>query len=224
MFEGFSEQTVDFIWGIRLNNNKPWFEAHKQEYRQYLAAPMNELGRQVHAAFSKEYPGFDLILHVARIYRDARRLFGNGPYKDHLWFTLQRPDDEWTDKPAFWFELGPDVWTYGLGYYMARPQTMAKHRARIDADPRPLAKLQRALEGQSEFSLEGESYKKPKGDPGGALAGWYNLRNFSIVHEEKLSPAIASPALAERILDGFRFLAPFYAYFGTLDSDPDPKK
>ena len=29
MFEGFSQQTVDFMWCIRFNNERPWFEAHK---------------------------------------------------------------------------------------------------------------------------------------------------------------------------------------------------
>jgi hypothetical protein len=31
MFEGFSQATIDFMWNIRLNNNKEWFEAHKDE-------------------------------------------------------------------------------------------------------------------------------------------------------------------------------------------------
>ena len=28
MFEGFSQETVDFMWGIRFNNERGWFEAH----------------------------------------------------------------------------------------------------------------------------------------------------------------------------------------------------
>ena len=31
MFEGFSPETVDFLWGIRLNNNREWFLAHKKD-------------------------------------------------------------------------------------------------------------------------------------------------------------------------------------------------
>jgi len=36
MFNGFSEQTIDFLWGIRLNNEKSWFESHKEEYKRVL--------------------------------------------------------------------------------------------------------------------------------------------------------------------------------------------
>ena len=27
MFQGFSDKTIDFMWGIRFNNEKTWFEA-----------------------------------------------------------------------------------------------------------------------------------------------------------------------------------------------------
>lgn len=39
MFQGFSQQTNDFLWGIRFNNERSWFEAHKQEYLDYVQSP-----------------------------------------------------------------------------------------------------------------------------------------------------------------------------------------
>ena len=90
MFQGFSQEAVDFLWGIRFNNERGWFEARKEEYLTLVAGPMRELGEQVHAAVEEEFPKLGLNLHVSRIYRDARRLYGRGPYKDHLWFTLRR--------------------------------------------------------------------------------------------------------------------------------------
>ena len=47
MFEGFRPETIDFLWGIRFNNEKSWFEAHKQEYLDYLYNPMKELAAAV---------------------------------------------------------------------------------------------------------------------------------------------------------------------------------
>ena len=43
MFQGFSAETVDFMWGIRFNNEKSWFEEHKREYLTYFQAPMRAL-------------------------------------------------------------------------------------------------------------------------------------------------------------------------------------
>ncbi len=222
MFSGFSKQAVDFLWDIRFNNNRPWFHEHKEEFNALLGRPMHELAEQTYAAYNDSHPDFSLTVHVSRIYRDARRLRGNGPLKDHLWLTFYHTDHEWTDKPAFWFELGPENWSYGLGYYLARPQTMRKHRARIDNDPAPLAELTRALDSQGEFVLSGEYYKKSKGDPGELLRRWYDLKTFSLEHTEKLSEVITRAELAERILSGYEFLAEFYRYFSAVDADPDP--
>ena len=44
MFEGFTPETIDFLWGIRMNNDRDWFMAHKSEYTDSLYAPMKELG------------------------------------------------------------------------------------------------------------------------------------------------------------------------------------
>ena len=56
MFEGFRPETIDFLWGIRFNNEKSWFEAHKQEYLDYLYNPMKELAAAVYEPLQAE-PG-----------------------------------------------------------------------------------------------------------------------------------------------------------------------
>ena len=93
MFQGFSGDTVDFLWGIRFNNERPWFEAHKEDYRAHLLAPMKELAGEVYDRFTEQCSDLALICKVSRIYRDARRLFGRGPYKDHLWLSVHRPEE-----------------------------------------------------------------------------------------------------------------------------------
>ena len=45
MFQGYSQETVDFMWGIRFNNERGWFLAHKDDYQQHLLAPTRELGQ-----------------------------------------------------------------------------------------------------------------------------------------------------------------------------------
>ncbi|MBP1737312.1 MAG: hypothetical protein H6Q60_1193 [Oscillospiraceae bacterium] len=223
MFQGFTNETIDFMWNIRFNNERSWFEAHKETYKTVLERPMKELAQSVHSEFSSSHTDLDVRLHVSRIYRDARRLHGNGPYKDHLWFTLQGHDESWTDKPVFWFELTPEHWSYGLGYYLAKPLTMAKLRARIDRDSKPLTKLAKALERQGEFVLDGECYSKPKCGPEHPLSHWYNKKSFSLIHEEKVGDALFSTDLEPRLVEGFSLLLPCYRYFSTLDGDPDPR-
>ena len=94
-----------------------------------------------------------------------------------------------------------------------------KHRARIDKNSKPLAKLMRDINSQSEFVLEGDSYARPKGDPGELLRDWYNKKTFALIHEENIGDVVYSPDLKERLIEGFSFLVPYYKYFSTLERD-----
>ncbi len=224
MFTGFSGETIDFLWGIRFNNNREWFEAHKQTYLTCLYHPMLEMADEAYEFLRGMRPDYGLIRKVTRIYRDTRRLHGRGPYKDGLWFCIEQPSEDWRDKPTFFFDLDPDRFSYGLGD-VAAPLTMAKLRARMDRDPKPLEKLVRALEKQTEFVSDLPQYKKSKGDaPSRALAPWYQARNFSIIHSGKPSEDLFGRAILEQVKRGFAFLLPYYDYFVTLSSDPDPSE
>lgn len=226
MFQGFDDKTVEFMWGIRFNNERSWFLAHKQEFLDHFQQPMRELAEEMFGHISGKLPDVPLVSKVSRIYKDARRLHGQGPYRDHLWISAEQPtEEEYAATMTFWFELGPEEWSYGLGYYMARPVTMAKLRARMDADPAPMERLTRKLNRQSEFHLEGKEYKRPRGTPPtGLLEPWYRKKNFAFTHEEKLSDELFSRDIAERIFRGFDFLIPYYKYFVSLEGDPDPRE
>ena len=224
MFQGFSQEAVDFLWGIRFNNERGWFEARKEQYLTLVAGPMRALGAPPHAAVEEEFPKLGLNLHVSRIYRDARRLHGRGPYKDHLWFTLRRPKEEWGSQPAFYLELAPEYYSMGMGWYDATPLTMAKLRARIDRDPAAMEKLMRKLNRQKELVLETEDYKRPRAPaPSKLLEPWYRARSFTICHNDKLTDELFSRDIVERLRQDFTFLLPYYDYFVTLEGDPDPR-
>ncbi len=225
MFQGFPPAVEDFMWGIRFNNERAWFEAHKAEYKEVFEKPMKELCADLYGAFSKRHEDLDLVSRVSRIYRDARRLFGRGPYKDHLWLTVAQPAERWSCLPVFWFELAPEDYSFGLGYWMAQASTMAKFRARMDRDPRPMEKLARQLKGQETFVLTGEDFKRRRAAPSPLLDPWYNKKGgFSLMCERPHDELIFSPALTEHILEEWEKLVPLYRYLSTLDGDPDPRQ
>ena len=225
MFTGFTEETVDFMWGIRFNNERSWFEAHKETYLKAFYQPMRELGEELYEFVREQRPDYGLICKVSRIYRDARRLHGRGPYKESLWFTIEQPGEAWTDRPSFWFELMPDSWSYGMGYWVSKPVTMAKLRARIDRDPAAMEELTRRLNGQAEFTLDTTDYKKLRSPaPSEILEPWYRAKYFAIGHHEKLTEELFSRDIVERLKQGYTFLLPYYDYFVTLDGDRDPRE
>ena len=222
MFEGYTQQAIDFLWGLRFNNERSWFLAHKEEFLTYVDAPTRALAAELTQAMTEAYPKLGLECKVSRIYRDARRLFGRGPYKDHLWFSLRKPGERDSAIPCFFFEVAAERYSYGMGCWDPTPLTMAKLRARIDRDPAPVEKLARQLNRRGEFVLEGELYKRPKGDPGPLLYPWYNRRQISFCRDQNCEDLFFTPQLADQVLEGWKSLVPHYRWFRELSAGPAP--
>lgn len=223
MFQGFSDKTVDFMWNLRFNNRRDWFLEHREECREVFTGPMQALSEEIFAYLKDKLPGYDLYCRMCRVYRDARYVHGGGPYRDNLWFSVQQQTEDYPGTVCFWFEIAPEGWNYGLGYYILRPLAAAKLRARMDRDPKPMAALAGALSGQSEFVLEGPSYARPRQAAEPLLQPWYDKRNIALLHREELTEELFSRAVVGRIEKGYDSLLPLYRYLCTLDADPDPR-
>ncbi|MCI8304559.1 MAG: DUF2461 domain-containing protein [Lawsonibacter sp.] len=222
MFQGYTQGTIDFLWSLRFNNDRGWFMAHKEEFLDLVDRPTRALAQQLTGEMTEAFPKLGLELKVSRIYRDARRLFGRGPYKDHLWFSLRRPGEHDGSIPCFWFEVAPDHYGYGMGCWEMPPVTLAKLRARIDRDPKPVEKLARAVKRRGEFQMDGREYKRPKGDPGPLLWSWYNCRQISFSCEQNCEGIFFTPDLAAQVLEGWKSLVPQYQFLCSLPGDPEP--
>ena len=216
MFQGYTQETVDFLWGIRFNNERGWFMEHKQIYQTALLEPTRALGGQIYDGLHAMLPDEPLQLKVSRIYRDARRLFGRGPYKDNLWLSVRTGEDDWTGRPTFYFEIAPDYYGYGMSFWSAAPALMELYRRQIDRAPGELEKLVRRFNRQDVFTLTGPDYARSKGEVSDLLRPWYQKKSLSLQHELPLDEKIFSPALADEIVENFHLLLPFYHYFSRL--------
>ena len=216
MFEGYSQETVDFMWGIRFNNERGWFLDHKEDYQKYLLEPTKALAAQVYEGLQQKLPREPLMMKVSRIYRDARRLHGRGPYKDHLWFAIRTGDENWQGRPTFFFEIAPDYYSYGLGFWCAKSAAMEQYRKAIAADPRALEKIDRSIKRHHHFQLTGEDYARPKPSPSEALQPWVQKKHLSVHFEEPLDERIFHPELATELIDQLGELVPLYRYLAKI--------
>ena len=216
MFRGYTQETVDFLWGIRFNNDREWFTPRKEIYQQHLLQPTKDLADQVYEALAAELKDEPLLVKVSRIYRDARRLYGRGPYKDHLWFAVRTGDTDWTGRPTFYFEISPEYYSYGMGFWAAEPELMARYRRNILEKPEELAALVRKLNRQGHFELTGPAYVKSKGDVGPLLQPWMQKKSLNLEHTTALDEKIFEPALADQVIEQLKELVPFYRYFAAL--------
>ena len=215
MFNGFTKEASDFLWELSFNNERPWFLAHKEQFERCVNEPFKALAQETLDQTQLRIPDQTWNVHISRIYRDARRLFGRGPYKDHLWFTIQERDHH-QEQPVFWFELGAAQYSYGLGMYSDHPALMEQFRKAIDANPARFERLARETLRHREFQITGPEYKRPKGDRGSVINPWYNRRYLSVGFEGDFGGDLLKPELPELLADAFRRLLPLYSFFAEV--------
>ena len=212
----YSEKTVEFLWNLRFNNSREWFQAHKAEYEALMHQPTKELADALFDHLREKYPKHDWNLHISRIYRDARRLYGRGPMQDHLWFTLWADREEKT-APAFWFSFFPEGWDFGMGCWSEGKNTvMDRFRAQVKLDPAPAEKLAKRLAKQDVFVLGGESYKKRRMETTPLLQSWVDKKWLGFQCRRDHGDLDFTEDFFPFLRDGLDWLMPFYEYFLTL--------
>ncbi len=220
-FQGFPTEAIKFLHDISRNNNKTWFEEHKQRYQDFLVTPLKNLVTDLGDFMLVIDPYLEVRPAVnktiSKIHRDTRFSTDKSPFKDRMWLTFKRPNKNWKDAPAFFFEITPNAYRYGMGLYAASPQTMSFFRKAIDENLKAFLKSISFYSKQSRFIVEGEEYKrKLKSDHPANVQEWYQKRNFYLVCNRNMDDRISSPDLLDDLASGFNELAPFYNYIWDI--------
>ncbi len=213
MFTGFTPETMDFLWGIRMNNNRDWFTQHKGDYVRTLYEPMKELGQAVFQPFL-ERPGN--LLKVSRIYRDAR-MHPPTPYKESLWLCIRRDVDWWAENPCLYFELNPEGANYGFFYWKPRTSMLEDFRRNISAKPDDFLKLISDTEATVGQPVTAECYKRPKPTDNPALIPYFAWKGqIGCTREIAPGDRLFGSQLEEEVSGFFEALTPLYEYFNQF--------
>ena len=213
MFTGFTPETVDFLWGIRMNNNKEWFTANKKQYTDHLYHPMKELGAELFEPFLDK-PGN--VLKVSRIYRDAR-MHPPEPYKESLWICIRQDVEWWAENPCLYFEINPEGAHYGFFLWKMRTSAMEDFRRHITAYPDEFLELIRSTEEAVGQPITAELYKRPKPTDNPDLAPFFAWKGqIACVRSLEPGDALFGPDLKNEVADFFQKLTPLYEYFNRF--------
>lgn len=211
MTQPLSPRAMDFLLELSVNNQRPWFSEHREEFEAVLHRPFKELAEETCGLMRERFPDCGFCVHVSRIYRDARRLFGRGPYHDHLWFSLQREDCR-HQGPMLWFEFGLSGTSHGLGYWERSAQQAAAFRRKIDSDPKRFEELLLAVPDRERSRLWGDEYKRPKGSYNAVIDPWYNRKQASIGYDDYFGGQLFTDRLPGLLAGSFGGLMGLYHY------------
>ena len=139
-FDGFPKDFFAFFRELKAHNERPWFEANKQRFRDSVQAPMAEFIAAMEPRLRKISKNFVADARpnggsMFRIYRDVRFSRDKRPYKEHAACHFRHAAGKDVHAPGFYMHFGDDEVYFGGGMYMPEPQSLGRIRDAIVAKP-----------------------------------------------------------------------------------------
>jgi uncharacterized protein (TIGR02453 family) len=203
----FTPAALKFFRGLAKNNNKQWFEAHREEYETQVREPMRDLIGEMNALFAKFAPeiGGDPKRSMFRINRDIRFSKDKSPYKTNAacWFHHRRAASKVGSEAeggsaGFYFHMEPGGKSMvGGGLWMPPRPQLNKLRDAIADDPKGFDKIATSLTKRYDGLDDGAVLKRmPQGfKEDHPAAKWLRYQSFTsgrvLTDDEVTSPEIA---------------------------------
>ena len=201
-FNGFPEELITFFERLKNNNSKAWFDAHRQEYEDYVKQPSIEFVIAMGDKLKKIVPNINALPKVNqslfRINRDTRFSKDKSPYKTNLGIWFWEGSQARMECPGFYFHLEDQNVMFGAGRYNFSSELLQKYREAV-ADNTLGASLTRAVNAVSKkgYTIRGEHYKRvPRDfDPNHKRAALLRHNGLSAMFETELPKEFFSSAL-----------------------------
>ncbi len=169
-FEGFPREGIQFFQRLKRNNNRPWFQKHKNEYEELVRFPMQCLIASLIPRMADIAPEIELHPRksIFRIYRDVRFSTNKAPYKTNIAASFQmRGKKAPTGLPGLYLGIEPGEIYIGGGLYMPTgEQLKAIRKSIVDHPDDYLAVVEEKRFRKELGGIQGENLQKaPLGYP-----------------------------------------------------------
>ena len=160
------KSTLDFLKGLKKNNDRGWFNKHKDEYQAALAdmeQVVDEMILEV-GQFDSRVQGLPPKDALFRIYRDVRFAKNKSPYKEHFGAVIARQGRK-TEDAIYYFHLEPGNSFLAGGVWHPPTKDLHLIRGAIEVRGQGLQKVVNGAAFKKNFgALEGDTVKTvPRG-------------------------------------------------------------
>ncbi len=180
------QSSLIFLKQLRSNNNKSWFDNHRQEYENVKENFVN-LVQQIlvnAVAFDTSLENLQPKNCVFRINRDVRFSADKRPYKNNLAAYFNK-DGKKGQGAGYYLHLEPGKSFIGVGIWQPLPDVLAKLRQEIDYNLPGFKLLLKNAKFKKHFInglvTENKLSRSPKGysDDNPAIE-WIKLKSFIV--------------------------------------------
>ncbi|MGD1009620.1 MAG: DUF2461 domain-containing protein [Candidatus Aminicenantales bacterium] len=224
VFSGFTKDTVRFFNGLRRNNNREWFAAHREIYDRHVMEPAKAFVVAMGEKLRTAVPGIIAVplvnKSIFRINRDTRFSLDPSPYKTNLGLYFWEGTKSRMESPGSYFHVEPPDLYLGSGMYMFPDQFVPRYRRAV-VDPKLGKELRKILDGladRKEYELGGTHYKRvPAGyDPGHPNAELLKHNGLWVGYETKTPEEFYSARLVDYCFERYRPLVPLHRWLLKL--------
>lgn len=215
--EGLIKSDLEFLKTLKKNNNRDWFNDHKEEYLTHysnvvrfadnLLVEMNKHDNIETSTGKKS---------LFRIYRDTRFSKDKTPYKTQWSGSLKRATK--LLRGSYYFHIEPGNSFIGGGFWGPNPPDLLRIREEIASNDNELRTIITSKYFTDTFgSLKGECVKTaPKGfqkdHPSIDL-----LRHKQFIISKSFSDKeVLSPSFLNDVIDTFKKMQPFFNYMSEV--------
>lgn len=207
----------EFLSALKKNNERDWFNAHKERYLKELAH-IETFADALLAELNKEdvieTPSGKKSLH--RIYRDIRFSKEKTPYKTNWSGSFRRATKQ--RRGGYYFHLEQGNSYIAGGFWGPNPEDLKRIRDDIAYDATPLRKILKSKTFISTFGkLQGEQVKTtPKGyDPANEGIDLLRYKQFLVIRKFSDKEVLSNTFLKEAV-QTFRNMRPFFDYMSEV--------
>jgi uncharacterized protein (TIGR02453 family) len=221
-FTGFTPETLDFFVQLKKNNNKLWFDEHREIYEKTVREPAKSLVDEVGQRFITMGLPFiaDQKRSLFRINRDIRFSNNKDPYKTNLGvyfpFSQFLTDKKPINDLGLYFHIEENETFIAGGLHTPEQPALNAIRSRLAEEWEELLRIINNKKFMVEFPdrLHGESLKRiPHGYPENhPAADLLKLKQFLVSCNLEI-PVIFKPSLIDMIINKAIIISPFLEYF-----------
>jgi uncharacterized protein (TIGR02453 family) len=162
----FTEASLKFLSRLDKNNNRDWFEQHKQEYEDLVRTPALDFIADMGSTIESLSPHFLAIPKkvggsMMRPYRDVRFGKDKRPFKTNVGIQFRHFQAKDVHAPGFYLHIEPGGCFVGVGIWHPEAAPLATIRREIDEQPKQWLKVSRAKPFLNLFELTGDSLSNP---------------------------------------------------------------
>ncbi len=172
LFDGFPKELVTFYQNLSQNNNRDWFNEHKDIYKQHVIAPAQDFVRAMGERLRELSPNIVADTRTSgagsifRIYRDTRFSKDKTPYKTFLGILFWEGNRKKVENSGFYFHLTPSKLMLAAGMHVFPRPLLEAYRDAV-VHPQHGSALVQAVEqvsARGSYQIGRHHYKRiPRG-------------------------------------------------------------